>query len=561
MYVLGLNTGVHDSSAALLRDGVLVHLVEQERLSRTKHAVFESPADAARACLAAAGITMASVDVIAIGWDVKLTRHADSRRFTREGLRQWLFPEVVPRDMPPIRWIGHHLAHAASTYYASGVDQAAVLVVDGAGEYQSTSIFRGSGGKLELLREWPIDRSLGFYYGLAGQWVGLDLHFGAGKLMGLAAYGRKLPGLSLCGCDGGYDIAVGSEPDQRPAAIFEVPSALAAAARTEFARLYPYVPRDREDVISYADFAATVQEALNDALLGLVTEARRLTGVDTLAIAGGVAMNCSAIGRLVGAGVFDHVYVPPVPTDAGVSLGAALVVAAEQSDFTPTLIDHAYWSDRITPESARAAVAGHGLAVRELPESEIAAVVAGAIERGHIVGWARGRAEIGQRALGARSIVADPRRRDSLARLNLLKGREMWRPVAPSVLAEYAEEMFIGGVAQPARFMLCAARVRPQTRTTMPAVTHVDGTARPQAVSRRTNPEYWGMIDRFRRSTGVPAVVNTSFNLADEPIVHTAADALATFLRAGLDLLVVGDLVVARGESVWSEQPLEDPAA
>jgi carbamoyltransferase len=203
----------------------------------------------------------------------------------------------------------------------------------------------------------------------------------------------------------------------------------------------------------------------------------------------------------------------------------------------------------LDPTAAAAAVADAGLVSRRLGPAELPTLVAQAIAAGRIVGWARGRAEIGQRALGARSIVADPRDRRSLERLNRLKGREMWRPVAPSVLAEHVDELVQGPVGHPTRFMLSAMSVRPEARRRLPAVTHVDGSARPQLVERETNPGYWSLIDAFRALTGVPAVVNTSFNLADEPIVHTAANAVATFVRSELDLLVLDDLLVARSET------------
>jgi carbamoyltransferase len=269
----------------------------------------------------------------------------------------------------------------------------------------------------------------------------------------------------------------------------------------------------------------------------------------TLVLAGGVAMNCSMIGRLIRSGVFDHVYVPPVPTDAGVSLGGALVEAARHSLFTPTLMDHAYWGVDITAEQAAAAAGAAGLVFTRVSDDVLARTVAAAVAGGKVAGWARGRGEIGQRALGARSIVADPRDRRNLARLNLMKGREMWRPVAPSVLAERVGELMAAPPGHPGRFMLSAGAVRAEARTRIPATTHVDGSARPQLVERSANPVYWEMIDRFRRLTGIPAVVNTSFNLAGEPIVATAADAVSTFTRSELDLLVLGNLLVARNEA------------
>jgi carbamoyltransferase len=558
MYVLGLNIGPHDASAALLRDGSLRALIEQERVSRKKHAIFESPALALRACLDTEGITMESVDSLALGWDLRQTPLGRSRRFTAEGIRRWLLPELAPGALPPVAWVPHHLAHAASAYYSSGADEAAIIVIDGAGESQATTLARGCGGKIEILQEWPVAQSLGFYYGLAAQWAGLHLHFGPGKLMGLAAYGRPQPGLSLLPGAGGCCYEIGAtagcaadEPDPGPSGRhpirLEIPASFEAAVTAEFGQLYPYAPRGDEGAIAYADFAASVQHALEDVVLALAAEARRRIPATTLVLAGGVAMNCSMIGRVIRSGLFEQVYVPPVPTDAGVSLGGALVEAARHDPFSPTVIDHGYWANDITEPQAAAAAAG--LAWRPVSDEVLARSVAAAVADGKIVGWARGRGEIGQRALGARSIIADPRDRGSLARLNLMKGREMWRPVAPSVLAECANELMAEPPGHPARFMLSAGTVRPGERRRIPAATHVDGSARPQLVERSANPQYWELIAEFRRLTGVPAVINTSFNLAGEPIVATAQDAVSTFTRSGLDLLVLGNLLVARSES------------
>lgn len=554
-YVLGLNLGFHESSAALLRDGSLRWLVEQERLSRRKRALGQSPADAARACLTAEGIGLKLLDAIAIGWDFSRTPLARSRRFTDEGLRQMLFPDAHPDDMPPVRWVAHHLAHAACAFYSSGEREAAVLVVDGAGETQATSLGRAGPGGVEILREWPISQSLGFFYASASKWAGLG-EWGAGKLMGLAAYGRPQPGLPLRCADGGYvlDLQVAPDPPadgKRPRPpLMSFPPAYEAAVAAGFSEHFPYAPRTGEDAISYADLAASVQQATEQAMLSLTAEARRRTDAPALVLAGGVAMNCSMVGRIIRDGPFDRVYVPPVPTDAGVSLGGALVAASELGGpvFCPTRIEHPYWSLEIDPADACAAVQAAGLTARRLPDEQLAGEVAEALAAGRVVAVARGRAEVGQRALGARSIVADPRDRRSHERLNAIKSREMWRPVAPSILREHISELIEGTVGHPARFMLAASQMRPSQRRRVPAVTHVDGSARPHAVDRESSPFYWSLIERFRQLTGVPAVVNTSFNLAGEPIVSSAADAVATFVRAnGIDLLVLDEMLVSRG--------------
>lgn len=558
-YVVGVNIGFHDSSACLLRHGELRVMVEQERVSRRKRAIAQTPADAVAACLQEEGIGPDDVDALAIGWDFRGTPLGRSRRFGDDALVGNLLPGRT-RGAPPVHWTPHHVAHAASAYYSSGLPEAAVLVVDGAGERTATTIAVATPAGIEVLQEWPIAQSLGFLYAAATRWAGFG-DWGAGKFMGLAAYGRSGgAGRPVRVTPDGYEIVV----DRRPLEIAEAEGRTVRGPMLSqfpdfekallgvFAETFPYAEREEagEGAIAYADFAAGIQDGLEQAMHRLAEVAAARTGTRSLVLAGGVAMNCSMIGSLVRSGTFDDVYVPPVPTDSGVALGAALLVAAEQEPFRPTVVNHPYWSTGIDEAQARVAVEEAGLRGRVLADDDLAAEVAGALAGGSIVGWARGRAEIGERALGARSILADPRSRRTLQRLNTLKGREMWRPVAPSVLAEHIDEVMETPVGHPSRFMLAAGRVRPEMRTVVPAVTHVDGTARPQLVDRATNPGYWSLVDWFRALTGVPLVVNTSFNLAGETIVRTAADAVSTFQRCPeMDVLVLGPMVVERPES------------
>ena len=554
-YVLGVNIGFHDSSAALLCDGRLRWLVEQERVSRRKHAIAQPPADAVFACLQAEGITADDVSAIGIGWDFRGTPLGRNRRFTSEGLQKLIFADHPPSQLPPLRWVRHHVAHAASAYYVCGQPNAAVLVMDGAGERESTSIGWGRAGVLDLDRSWPVEQSLGFFYTAATRWAGFG-DWGTGKFMGLAAYGRPGGGMPVERTPDGYRVRLGDGVTELTAGVSRR-AALGAlmayfpgfdeAMRSSFCTHFPFAPRVGEDAIAYADFAASAQCALEEAVTGLVESLRRQQDVDTLVLAGGVAMNCTMVGRIVRSGLFDHVFIPPVPTDAGVSLGAALVVARERGSEDHGVIDHAFWGTDLGPNPAGVAQAA-GLVTERLDGHRLAMVVSGALADGKVVAWARGRGEVGQRALGARSLLADPRDRRSLERLNLIKGREMWRPVAPSVLAESMREVMATPVGDPARFMLAAGQVRRDRRRQLPAITHVDGSARPQQVEAASNPRYWELIDEFRRRTGVPAVVNTSFNLVDEPIVATADEAVSTFVRAdGIDLLVLEDHLVARG--------------
>jgi predicted NodU family carbamoyl transferase len=552
-YTLGVNIGFHDSAAALLRDGALVRLVEQEKVSRRKHALGQPPAESVAACLAAESVEPEQLAAVALGWDFRLTAFGRSRRATPEGLRQSLFPDRPGMQMPPIRWVPHHLAHAASAYYPAGVDDAAIIVVDGAGETQATTIAAGRAGRIEILREWPIHQSLGFFYAAASKWAGLG-EWGAGKLMGLAAYGRPRGGLPLRRTADGYELtwdadAAPPSPKEARRPVLGFDPRYEGLVKAAFSCHFPYGERRGEDAIAYADLAASVQDALEEAMLGLAEECRRRIDASTLVLAGGVGMNCSMVGRLVRSGVYDRIFVPPVPTDVGVALGAALLEAHDAGVLEPTRFDHAYWSTALDPDAGARACADAGLAHRSVGEEELARTVARSLADGRIVAWARGHGEVGERALGARSILADPRDRRNHERLNLIKGREMWRPVAPSVLAERMGEVMTGPVGDPARFMLAAGQVRPELRRVLPTVSHVDGTARPQTVVREANPAYWRAIDEFSTLTGVPAVANTSFNLAGEPIVHTAGQAVDTFLRAkDIDILVLDDRIVTRGE-------------
>lgn len=340
-YVLGVNIGFHDSSAALVRDGALCALVEQERVSRRKHAVGQPPAEAVAACLAMAGIGPQEVDTVAIGWDFRDIPLGRNRRFTTEGLRAMLFPDDEDLTMPAVRWVPHHVAHAASAAYSCDCDEAAVLVLDGAGETQSTSFGRYADGEIEILREWPVEQSLGFYYNAAAEWAGLG-YWGTGKLMGLAAYGRPGPGAPVRAVPGGYELVRGTPtaevPTRRAATLGPLMAyypAVAESLKPEFGKLFPYAPRTGEEPIAYADFAATIQQGLEETVLSLAADLRRRVDTPVLALAGGVAMNCTMIGVLVRSGLFDRVYVPPVPTDAGVSLGAALVAARECGSSRP----------------------------------------------------------------------------------------------------------------------------------------------------------------------------------------------------------------------------------
>jgi len=549
MWIAGLNHGSHDASCALLRDGELVIAVEQERLSRRKHAVDESPADALRFCLDFAGVRLSEVDVVALGSDhAELARWlglsaTDRQRHLPFDQPERLFPDRIfdgerPRRIQPV---AHHRAHAASAFWLSGFDECAVLVMDAMGESTATSIAAGRGSRLEIVESYGIETSLGFYYEAASEFVGLGRHDG-GKLMGLAAYGRPVHDAALAYRNGtivweGVPAATGTGRDliaQRSAGLQH------RLSRSCF----PYAPREHESIMAYADLAASVQHALEETVLGLARRARDVTGLRRLAMAGGVALNCTANGRLANSGIFDEVYVQPMAHDAGVALGAALLVAAEDAwSGPPARMSHAYWGPDLNLAEVGTAIAASGLSAEELTYSSLLARVASIIEDGGLVAWAQGRSEVGPRALGARSLLGDPRNRGTLTRLNMAKSREMWRPVAPSVPVEHFDRYFVG---IPNPFMIVASQVRPEMRTIIPAVVHVDGSARPQAVSRSDNRPYHDLLTEFGRRTGVPVLVNTSLNVAKEPIADSAWDVIHTFRRSGADAVVLGRYIALR---------------
>ncbi|GLK99179.1 carbamoyltransferase family protein [Dactylosporangium matsuzakiense] len=546
MLILGLNFGFHDPSAALVSDGSLLALVEQERLSRRKRAPHELPLDAVTACLDAAGVRPADVDAIAWGWDVERfdpPLPPESFRDVRNAL-----PPQFARPLPPVTRVAHHVSHAASAFWSSGFESAAFLIADGQGEREATSLGLADESGVKILASYPVNASLGHFYRAAAQFAGLerDGSRGEGKLMGLAAYGRPGEPMPLVTAEG--ELALASDVRVRHTADTRT-EMRDALRRWWTGHAFPFVAGNTDEQMSYVHFAASAQAVLEDALINLARQAQRLTGASRLVVAGGVAQNCSANAAIVAAGDFDEYYFLPVPHDAGVSLGAALHVAhaeslRDRSGFRPARMEHAYWGPAAGTTQIDDALSGTGLRVEPLPDEELSARTARAIADGLAVCWFTGRAEIGARALGARSMLADPRKRETVLRINRLKGREVWRPLAPSVLAERFDEFFEAGLASP--FMNVRAMVRSEVRHRIPAVVHIDGSARPQAVSAEHSPRYWALIKAFEDLTGVPLVLNTSFNLAGEPIVNSPADAVRTFVNGGLDVLVLENRFVTR---------------
>ena len=595
MIVLGLNVYHGNASAAIVCDGQLVAAAEEERFNRVKYAAG-FPASAVRYCLRAAGVTLAEVDHVAVPRDpwahlaakaryaLRLPRFALDRfraivRFA--GLREEL-AHACDVDPATIRArfhrVEHHRAHLASAFFVSPFDQAAVLSADGLGDFASTMWAVGQGHRLDVHGAVEFPHSLGLYYTAITQYLGFWKYGDEYKVMGLAAYGEpayldefrrivRARGGSGPQAQGGSHargqgaalltgrrpFALGLEyfvhhrngPDMtwRESDRTPVLGRLFSdylAARLGPAR-QPGEPLDRR----HQDVAATLQARLEEVYFDLLNALHARTGLRALCLAGGVSFNCVANGKIFDRTPFEQVYIQPAAGDAGLAVGAAFYVYHQVLGRPRSFVmDHAYWGPEFSAAAIRQALEDAGLPYRELPEETLCRETAHHIAEGKIVGWFQGRMEWGPRALGNRSIVVDPRRLQMKDVLNRrIKHREPFRPFAPSILEETTGEYFER--AHPSPFMILAYPVRPDKRAVIPAPTHVDGTGRLQTVSRETNPRYWRLIKEFERLTGVPVVLNTSFN-ENEPIVCTPQEAVDCFRRTHMDVLAIGDYLVER---------------
>jgi carbamoyltransferase len=468
-------------------------------------------------------------------------------------------PEVFP--------VEHHVAHIASAFYCSPFEEAACLTVDGFGDFVSTMLAAGRGTRIEVLQRVHFPHSLGLFYTALTQYLGFPKYGDEYKVMGLAAYGEpcfaeQIGRLVLALDDGTFrlDLRYFSHLSEGVDMTWDDGEPVLGDVFTPALEKLLGPRRHREEEISqrHKDVAASVQAVYEERFFALVREVLDRTRLKRLALAGGCAMNSVANGKLFERTDVEDVYIQAAAGDAGTALGAALyvqhAVLAAPRDF---VMDHAYWGPEYGESEVRVALAegipgsqgqdgrfGEHTVETVRDEGRLCAETAAALTAGEVVGWYQGRAEWGPRALGNRSILADPRRADMRDVLNLkVKRRESFRPFAPSILEERTSEWFTIGHPDP--FMIKVCPIRPEKRPLIPAVTHVDGTGRLQTVSRRTNPRYWRLIHEFEQLTGVPIVLNTSFN-ENEPIVNTPAEALDCFLRTKMDRLVLGNIVVRR---------------
>jgi carbamoyltransferase len=581
MNILGINAYHGNASAALVCDGRLVAAVEEERFNRVKYAAG-FPSQAIRFCLKEAGLKLDEIDHVAVPrnpyarlgtklfYAIRMPSFARGRakvlaKFT--GVPEALaaaFDSDPTTITAQFHRIEHHQAHLASAFFVSPFERAALLSADGLGDFASTMWGVGYGNRMNIEDAIAFPHSLGLYYTAVTQYLGF-LKFGDEyKVMGLAAYGepeqlaafRDIVRFDANRNGNGFRLGLAyflhhrtgpemswAEADKTPVLgklFSEQMSRRLGAARA------PEEPLEQR----HRNLAASLQVRLEEVYLGMLRKLAKATGQKSICLAGGVAFNCVGNGKIFDSTPFEQVYVQPAAGDAGLAVGAAYYVWHQKLGKPRSFVmDHAYWGPGFSAVEIRAAIeasaiARDGYSVAELPVPELTQRAAAIIAEGKILGWFQGRAEWGPRALGNRSIVADPRRPDMKEILNRrIKHREIFRPFAPSILAEATGEWFEKAHASP--FMTLAYAVRAEKRALIPAPTHVDGTGRLQTVTREANPRYHALISAFRDLTGVPVVLNTSFN-DNEPIVCRPEEAIDCFLRTKMDALVLGDFLVTR---------------
>jgi carbamoyltransferase len=571
MYILGLTT-LGDSAAALIKDGELVAAVEEERFSRVKHH-SGFPYKAIQFCLDHAGITLKDVEHVGHYWKPWILRHkamqaARSALISRDmfkaradrGLAQvsdsylgmFKHPKRLRAHFGPsdfkFHYLEHHQTHAASAFYPSDFESAAILTWDGTGEDTTTLFSRGSGNKMEVLKRIKLPHSLGQFYSAVTNYIGFDMFTGdEWKVMGLAAYGEPkyydFFREKVLTTNGSGDFRFNIEVlDHHLAKHYQFPDGIVK-------ELGPGRKKGEELTQHHWDVASSAQKALEDTAIYLVKQIKEMTGEENLCMAGGVAFNSVMNGRIFHETPFKRFFVQPAAGDAGCSVGAALLVWHQKlGNPRKFAMKHAYWGPGFTNAECRSALDAAGMKYETLADEILLPKLAQMISEGAIIGWFNGRMELGPRALGARSFVADPRRSDMREILNhKVKLREWFRPLAPSMLEENGKEVF--GVEHHDPFMITVIEVAEDYKKKIPAVVHVDGTARPQMVSRDTNPRYWNLINEFKKLTGIPMLLNTSFNV-QEPIVCTPENAINTFRNANFDALVLeNNLVLAEGNN------------
>lgn len=567
MYILGLNCHMHNASAALIKDGKLLAAAEEERFNRQKfYGGF--PEQAIRYCLQEAGISINDIEHIGFYFKPwlgigkralivlstlhhRLLQASRQEEVTGGSYSDWLLMRKTPQILKEtfdyknnFHFLEHHLCHAASTFFLSPFQEAAIMSVDLAGEIDSTLFGVGKGNRIETISKVEYPHSLGIFYAAVTQYLGFQYNADEYKVMGLASYGqpefyedfKRLISLSK---NGGFRLDLN---------YFVHHWGTRLKYSNRFVQHFGPARLQDEDPLQerFANIAASVQKVLNEVMLRLTNYLYQQTRIKRLCLAGGVALNCATNGILLKQGPFEEIYVQPAANDAGTSVGAAFYIYHSLLNKPRSFVmDNAYFGPSFSDRDCLEAITSYQLPYHQM--DDVAKETAKLLAQEKIIGWFQGRMEWGPRALGNRSILADSRKEEMKEIVNLkIKFREPFRPFAPSVLEEEANKFF--DLDRPSPFMLFVCPVKPEKKSIIPAVVHVDDTCRVQTVSKKTNPLYWQLIKEFQSLTGVPVIMNTSFNVKTEPIVCSPKDAINCFLNTEMDHLVMNRFLINKGE-------------
>jgi carbamoyltransferase len=562
MNILGVSCFYHDSAVCLVRDGKIVSAASEERFNRRKSSPL-FPINAVNYCLQQADLTIKDIDIV--GFYEKpflkfyrvLLSHIRAYPFSFNNfyrtIPNWLeerllIPLILKKELcyeGEVLFIKHHLSHAASSFLVSPFEEAAILTADGVGEWACTSFGIGKGSDIRIIKESHFPNSLGLFYSAITTYLGFAALTGEGKVMGLAAYGDP------CYLDKLREMVV-----VRPDGSFMVDQSYFGfnkGGRMYSRKLVKALGKERgsQDKVEqrHYDIAASLQKLTEDTLIGMVNNIHNETGMDDLCLAGGLFLNCVANGKILENTPVKQIFVQPAAGDSGGALGvAAYIYHSLLGNRRSEMLKNVYLGPEFSESAVKRALINNNMVFRQYSEEELLKYIARQIARDKIIGWFQGRMEFGPRALGNRSILANPcnpRMKDLLN--SRVKQRESFRPYAPAVLEERAAEYF--DIKQLSPFMLLAGRVKKEKADIIPAVTHIDNTARIQTVNKNTNRRFWGLIKEFENITGVPVLINTSFNLRGEPIVCGPEDAISCFQRSRMDILAIGNCV-AEKESV-----------
>ena len=591
MDILGISCYYHDAAAVLLRDGQLVAAAEEERFSRIKHD-YGFPKNAIKYCLEAGGTTGPDLDYVVFFEKPfrKLDRilatvlqtYPQSWKVFRESMISWVLDKLwvastleselgIKKDK--VLFSEHHLSHAASAYLCSPFDESAILTVDGVGEWVTATYGIGKGNDIRLFKQMDFPHSIGLLYSAFTAFLGFEVNEGEYKVMGMAPYGEpryvdKVWKLVHQNADGSFSLdmdyfsfhhSTERTYSKKFEQLFGAPRPTKLHFFTEgtgFPKYFGEPPANIHEISKlnqhYADIAASIQHVTEELILGMARNLHKETGLKNLCIAGGVGLNSVANTRIMRETAFEQVFVQPAAGDGGGALGAALwaynTLLGKPRNFR---MDHAYWGRSYGASEITTFLQSNKIPYHLIEqEDQMLDQVVERLMGGKVIGWYQGRFEWGPRALGHRSIIADPRNPDMKDIVNSkIKFREPYRPFAPSVLAECAEKYFELPRATshyPARYMLYVVPVKPEAQSTLPAITHVDGTGRLQTVFKDQSPRYYKLIERFGQATGVPVILNTSFNLRGEPIVTTPANAFNTFIKSEMDTLVLDNYLIEK---------------